>query len=532
MWQLVVLVLSFQGWGAQADQLPPAMLPPEGPRNMVFVSDLHMGVGLVHKAPSRWHSIEDFRWHKEFADFLKEINKFGEGKIDLVIVGDMLELWQSVEKDCEHDEIGEEFGCTESEAVRRTQRVVAQHGAVFSALSDFAGHGDNKVTILPGNHDVALAFKDVRLVVLDGFPDLHSGRIRIADEGYWMSADGKVIAEHGQQIGRDPNKFRGWPTNPFLEKDGKLYLQRPGGEKFIQRIFNLVEHKYPTIDNFSLEFIGVKYVAADRGLIGTLSMLGELVHFILFQTSFYQARQLLGEEGIPIWDLTELRRKLRSSEDRWAFIIESLPHDDPLRATLSESLKKLPELKTFDDDELNSICDRRWAAATLNRDVGIIQCPDTGKLGAFQERIGDLINPRAKNKRYREYLTTLRKSLPQTERPLRDFMYYVYGHTHNEEANYKPFGTHERWAPIVFNCGAWQRKANEQVLCTILKSKRDDLSDVQPEDLPACYPFVTASYNEDGKLSMTLLYWVQKLGQGGAIRADCTDLPEIHPECR
>jgi hypothetical protein len=348
-----------------------------------------------------------------------------------------------------------------------------------------------------------------------------------------MSADGMVIAEHGQQIGHDPNKFEGWPTNPFLEKDGISYLWQPLGESFVQHIFNREELSNKAIDNMAAEIIAVaKYVAADRGgYKATPSMLGDLLRFILFQTSFEQAKQLLGEEGIPVWDLKTLRKRLTSSKDRWEFLIETLPKDYPLRAALAEGVKELPELGNFDDDELNSMCNRRWVTASLDKNAGIIPCPTTGQLGAIEQYIGDLINPRARNMRFREYLTKFRESLPQTERPNMDFVYYVYGHTHKEEVNYKPFGTQKRWAPIVFNDGAWQRTANEQVFCTVLKSKGDVLKDVQPEDLPPCYPFVTASYDEDGELTMNLWYWVQKPGKPGAIRSDCPFLPEIHPEC-
>src|SRR5207253_2977251 len=61
------------------------------PRPTAFISDLHLGLG---KQPDgRWWPKKDFRWTNALFGFLDELSKWGEDRVDLVIVGDFLELW-------------------------------------------------------------------------------------------------------------------------------------------------------------------------------------------------------------------------------------------------------------------------------------------------------------------------------------------------------------------------------------------------------------------------------------------------------
>jgi len=78
----------------------PESSPPSASQSrlLVFISDLHMGVGKDRSG--RWHKYEAFRWQKEFELFLQEINSRGRGETDLVLDGDTFELWQSIEDDC------------------------------------------------------------------------------------------------------------------------------------------------------------------------------------------------------------------------------------------------------------------------------------------------------------------------------------------------------------------------------------------------------------------------------------------------
>jgi len=208
---------------------PSSLSPPSGKRFMVFISDLHIGPGRDKSEPDGWNRYEDFRWDNEFKSFLEKqvasartMDIDGVSRIDLVLVGDTFELWQSFDgKGCRPNVA--DAGCTEEEARGRLARSVSRHAVALNAIGWFAEQGDNRVTLVPGNHDAALLFEGVRgdavdAITRDGNSRLRSQRVRVAIEGYWRSADGRVYAEHGHQIDDDPNRFDDWPTNLSVAK--------------------------------------------------------------------------------------------------------------------------------------------------------------------------------------------------------------------------------------------------------------------------------------------------------------------------
>lgn len=531
--------------GAQAPQCPIVPLPPAAPtmggdRVTLFVSDLHMGVGKVN---GKWHPTEDFRWHAEFDDFLEAASAAVDDPVDLILVGDIFELWQPLDPGrCSYDSlsgvIGKkalDLGCTEAEALALFRRVRNQHRRFFRSVAHFVMRGDNRAILLPGNHDAALLFPSVAAAVMSAFPQAARPRIHIASEGYWMSADGSIVAEHGQQIGADPNCFEGWPTDPFIEHAGTSHLRKPWGEQLVQKLYNSYEVTYPTVDNLSELFKGVRYAAQASGLAGALADVGRLIRFFFTQMSWDQTRQILGKNGVPIWKVDEELAKLDTSERRWKFLVESYPAGDPLRDPFAgASFKDLPEQAPFTKEEVEAICDRRWLLLQQNASSGIELCEGTGKLGAISEKIGEFVNPKAKNERFQSYLTDFQAAIPASARPNTNFALYVYGHTHKVESNYLPFDSTASGAPVVFNDGAWQRTATPDVWCTI--ARNEGLSDAQaigqltPDDLPGCYPFVIVSPVVPPLVRQ--LYWVQASeNDPGSVQFTCTAAPEILPEC-
>ncbi len=242
-------------------------------RPLVFIGDTHFGVG---RDGGRWHSFEDARWSPDFAAFLQHLSESYEDGVTLIVNGDVFELWQSPRLGCGRDE-RPELGCSEEESLARLRHVLRQHGAELGALGKFANHGENRLVLIPGNHDAALLLESHRSLVLQGI-GAAAGRVRIEARGYWISDDGSVYAEHGHQIGRDTNRLQGWPR-PFLREAGKLYLERSWGEQFVQQFYNDFEEKYPIIDNFSSETLGIKYGLAAEGI---RALPGDLVRFLRF----------------------------------------------------------------------------------------------------------------------------------------------------------------------------------------------------------------------------------------------------------
>jgi hypothetical protein len=163
-------------------------------RTTVVVSDLHMGAG--RDSTGAWLPSKDFRWSTEFGAFLESIGR--SGATDLILNGDTFELLRSAIGPCSYAD--ESLGCSEPDALERLNRVLAAHRTEIEAIGRFARQATNHVVFVPGDQDASLVFQSVarRLVAAVGAP---SGRVDVVAAGYWRSADGRVYAEHGQQIG-------------------------------------------------------------------------------------------------------------------------------------------------------------------------------------------------------------------------------------------------------------------------------------------------------------------------------------------
>src|SRR5437879_5364058 len=179
---------------AQTDQLP-TTIPPvkfERSRATVFISDLHMGIG--RGSAGQWDPTEDFRWSAEMESFLDEISRKYENRIDLVIVGDLLELWQPRE-DMICTGKNADYGCTDAEIEAITAVVVKAHRQDLAALGAFANKGENRIYIIPGNHDAALLLDRVWKLVHKAINIDQENRVIRVKSGIWVSADGKLVAE-------------------------------------------------------------------------------------------------------------------------------------------------------------------------------------------------------------------------------------------------------------------------------------------------------------------------------------------------
>lgn len=482
-------------------------------RLTAVISDTHFGVG---KTPDgKWHAYEDARWASEFKLFLEELNSEGNGETDLVFNGDTFELWQSLEKDCVHAD--ENLGCTEAEALRRIKTVIAAHRAELDAIRSFAVAGNNRVVILPGNHDAALGFANVAAEVLKaiGAPP---ERVKIPTDGYWLSADGLVYVEHGHQIGKDVNLFTRWPR-PFVQKNGVTYLQRTWGEQFVQRFYNSFEVKYPIIDNIMGEVVGLKYGAAAEGTLGLIGALGNFARFYLLQSSWTQITQSLGEQKGVQWDTAGIRRR----GDR--FFAESIPNDDPLRALVEKSLRDRTlgiKLSDLTDEQIQSICEVRAAIVAEDNKNGktprVSLCPRP-KLGSIVTGL-----TRSRDSIFRRHLEATLTNL-RARGNAKPFSLFIFAHTHLPESSYSPFeGSSSSWRPFVVNSGAWQRTVSEEHLRNHVAAnnlKEADVLKLQPDNLPACYPVIIVPPYSSTPQSL-LKYWKQE-GNAWSLADKCNE---------
>ncbi|PWT80789.1 MAG: hypothetical protein C5B57_11670, partial [Blastocatellia bacterium] len=344
----------------EAIEAIPLQGPTPGLRSTVIVSDMHMGAG---RAPSgNWLPSEDFRWPSEFAAFLRTVDRDGHAAVDLVLNGDTFELIEGTGADCEPPAV--DAGCREGEALARVERALSAHAAEIDALGEFARSGSNRVVFVPGDHDAALLFPSIsrRLVAALSTP---TGRVEIARSGYWLSADGKVYAEHGHQIGSNPHKFEYWPV-PSVKRAGVDYLLRPWGERAVQPLYNKLEERYPIVDNFALSGAGLKYGLAADGLSDAGEAAPQLLRYFLSLMSWQQFRMELdgGEIEPPTWDIAQVRAQGAS------FLVASLADDDrfkPLAARAMADGRLLRSIDELSDDEVVALCDYRAASRRARR---------------------------------------------------------------------------------------------------------------------------------------------------------------------
>lgn len=450
----------------------------------VLISDLHFGVG--RRADGSWHPTEDFRWSKALQGFLDKISEDGQEKADLIIVGDFLELWQPATQ-CVGK--GADLGCTIQEMAALTKLVAAQHSTDLSALRKFAERGENRLHLIVGNHDSTLRYAEVWEPVGSAL-NAASGRIELVTDGVWQSADGRIVAEHGHQIGQDVNKYETWPDIARGIGD-RAYIVRPWGELFVQRLFNEQEAQYPIIDNLSPETAGARIRAADRGFWGSAADVAKLLVFNVLETSLKQKQASLGEppKGPITWNV-EYARTLGAS-----LVLSSLPSDDPLQVELAkndsaaqEILKVLAEVvqdqSRLPDEEIQHICDliaekkprKEW-------------CWDP-KLGALAQNL--LVSEEKLLAKHLEARLPNHKAMEV----------FIYGHTHHSK---KPWNVKLDNLDIEFtvaNTGAFQRLIDEAGFQARRKgrSEVEALKTMTLDELPACYSAILISPSGPNKL--------------------------------
>jgi len=536
----MVVILFGVGVAAAENEGTITSIPDSNKRLTILISDLHIGPGRDDKAPEKWMNIEDFRWEDEFSEFLDFVDKEGKGNADLIILGDMFELWQSANmdctgqgitlrctvRDCEHGD--KELGCTEVEALARTKRAISQHAKTFDSLKNFASAGSNRVVILPGNHDAALLYPSVAREVISAIAKgpvdetdcFDKSRVCISKKGSWMSSDARIYADHGHQFDK-ANRFDDWP-DPVKKRNGnaKTYLERPFGEQMVQAFYNRYEERFPILDNLEKESDGITLGFQTEG-VGLIDDFAEFARFLFLKISWRQFRDFTGEqkEGQPPkWDLDKILK-----EDSPEFLIDSIPTGDPLRTVAEESFRqKKFELRPsqLTRDELQELCDYKMLRRKRG-DKAVVECPRAGKTTG---KVLDMVLDREKEN-LTEHLFTVYGAMKAVDPKSKRFSIYLYGHTHQASPqNSTNLMTLQKkgdrpWTLKVINTGAFQRVVNKDQLNQIKErfrsqggKDRDILTTLKPEDLPACYTFVRIDQYND-KPNPLILKWVK--GKGG-----------------
>lgn len=466
-------------------------------RLSVFVSDLHFGLGRA--ADGHWHPYEDFRWPQALKGFLAAASKEGNDQVDLIIVGDFLELWQ-LPDDIHCQGTGADAGCSVPELVDLTTRIIKAHDADLQALRDFSVRGSNRLYLVPGNHDAALLIPAVRAPLLERL-GAQSGRVIFVDSGLWVSEDKRIVAEHGHQIGSDVNAFADWPKVTTPGADGRPLMIRPWGERFVQQLFNEQEMNYPIIDNLNPETAGARYRMSERGVGGTLKDLARFIAFNIFETTPSQKYSALstGEGKEPPFD--------RGAAEKVGYRLfsYSLPEGDAFKELLNDSNPAGAELrdelnemvKTLPSEDLEMLCRNAVVYTQSN--------PCNPVLSALV--VGAVVPKAAIFKRH----------LRAREAAIGPFVLFVYGHTHRWEYRWTvPLSTTH--SVTVVNTGAFQRLVDEESFLKLAAAKAltpaQALRELQPEDLKPCYSAVFVRPGSAPPIAELRLWHMPESGSG------------------
>ncbi len=490
---IVVLVLVLVAARAESAEHRPA----------VFISDLHFGLGANDPK-------EDFRWSTALSSFLDHTEAAYPSGADLVILGDMLELWQPpTGVECTSGDAN--YGCTIPQMEELARLIVKAHAADLERLGVFASRNNNRLIVVPGNHDSALLIKSVWAIVEPTFKALPPSRVVFEPSGVW-SPDGLVVAEHGHQIWPDVNLYKTWPV-VWGTKNGTVRMLRPWGEYFVQRLYNKEEDQYPLIDNLTGSSAGVKYRMHDRGTIGTLADVARFIRFVLLETSSPQQVSLLGDEASAPnavkWDV-EYARSLGSK-----LVVLGLPAKDPMSVLLESRTADAAAIRTeidealrapsvMSDDEVRGLCD---AAAELQK-RSICLRPNLGEAAKTLHLI-----PRSH---------IIRTHLEKRLKDYPNLSIFIYGHTHKLEEPWDLKLSHGENVTIV-NTGAFQRLIDDESFRAAATREHmtpeEALKKLPFSELPPCHSVVTVTYDGNSP-SVVLQNWVET-ATGGKLVAAC-----------
>lgn len=211
----------------------------------IVLSDLHLG---------RTDELEDFVDVNEnaFVRFLKrQSDDHKNRKIDLVILGDFLDIWQNATEQEKHAEHSKDVSIAVDPDLdlNRAKEIVAKHSPAFEGLRDFLESNADRcrIIITPGNHDHSLILGDIQEIVkraIAGNSD--SLRKKLILKTYYDEPELGIYAEHG-------NQFDG--NNDY--QDFHHFGTETAGYFFVRLFWNRLEVLRPNLDNWMNSFSAI-----------------------------------------------------------------------------------------------------------------------------------------------------------------------------------------------------------------------------------------------------------------------------------
>ncbi|HEX3529570.1 MAG TPA: metallophosphoesterase [Thermoanaerobaculia bacterium] len=248
-------------------------------RSLIVISDLHISSGPLDDC--------DPELEEALVSFVSELSRRATA-VELVINGDFLDFVQaSPWQDSEFESVsgdGIPLCFTEEQSRTKLESICQAHSRIFQALTELlASSSDNRLTIIPGNHDADLFWPSVRESLaarISGGSVRASNQLRfVLERTYRPPEFERIWVEHGHQYDPVNSFFVGgesrWATlSPpiFVDRQGEKRLYECIGTRFLLRFLNGLDHSYPFVDNvkpFSrfLRIFGASALVPGRGPI-------------------------------------------------------------------------------------------------------------------------------------------------------------------------------------------------------------------------------------------------------------------------
>jgi UDP-2,3-diacylglucosamine pyrophosphatase LpxH len=267
-------------------------VPFMGDRKIFIISDVHVGAGRLDDC--------DAELDGHLCDFFRELAAREEA-VELVINGDFLEFiqappWQG--RELESKTLDKTPLCFTAEQSRlKLEEICKAHSPIFHGLGYFLGvKSENRLTILPGNHDADFFWEGVRESFLDKVCQPGGGtrgQVDFVLEQVYRPADAPgVWIEHGHQydpvnafmVGGEPKWSR---ENPPILKDrhGEERLLECVGTRLLIKYLNKIDYDYPFVDNVKplgkfIPLFGRAAFVPDYGLIKAAAAMWGLLKFL------------------------------------------------------------------------------------------------------------------------------------------------------------------------------------------------------------------------------------------------------------
>lgn len=220
----------------------------------VVLSDIHIGSGILDDFDDEIENL--------FCDFLIELSS-RDMPIELIFNGDFLDFvqaspWEGTElRSISQDDIPLCF--TEDQSLEKLSNIYKSHKDVFKAIGDFLNsRDDNRLTILPGNHDVDFFWERVRnnfISIIE--PQTYDLQVNFHLEQYYRPEGfSDVLIEHGHQhdscnsffVNGNPCWSEKFPPI-FKDVNAQKRLYECIGTRFLNKFLNKLDSIYPFVDN-------------------------------------------------------------------------------------------------------------------------------------------------------------------------------------------------------------------------------------------------------------------------------------------